>query len=51
MSIKSDHWIRQMSEQHKMIEPYEAGQVRYHGDERVISYGVSSYGYDVRCAD
>ena len=34
-----------------MIEPYEAGQVRYHGDERVISYGVSSYGYDVRCAD
>ena len=51
MSIKSDHWIRQMSEQNKMIEPYEAGQVRYHGDERVISYGVSSYGYDVRCAD
>jgi dCTP deaminase len=36
MSIKSDHWIRQMSEQHKMIEPYEAGQVRYHGDDRVI---------------
>ena len=51
MSIKSDHWIRQMSEQNKMIEPQEAGQVRYHGDERVISYGVSSYGYDVRCAD
>ena len=51
MSIKADHWIRQMSEQHRMIEPYEAGQVRYHDDERVISYGVSSYGYDVRCAD
>jgi dCTP deaminase len=51
MSIKSDHWIREMSAKNKMIEPYEAGQVRYHGDERVISYGVSSYGYDVRCAD
>ena len=35
MSIKSDHWIL-MSEQHKMIEPYEAGQVRYHGDDRVL---------------
>jgi dCTP deaminase len=37
MSIKSDHWIREMSAKNKMIEPYEAGQVRYHGDERVIS--------------
>ena len=51
MSIKSDRWIRQMAEQHKMIEPYQAEQVRYIGDQRVISYGVSSYGYDVRCAD
>ena len=32
-----------------MIEPFEAGQVRYVGDEKVISYGTSSYGYDVRC--
>ena len=51
MSIKSDNWIRRMAEQHKMIEPYEAEQVRYNGEQRVISYGVSSYGYDVRCAN
>jgi len=51
MSIKSDHWIRRMAEQQQMIAPFEAGQVRYSGDDRVISYGTSSYGYDVRCAD
>ncbi len=51
MSIKSDHWIRRMAEQQQMIEPFEAGQVRYSGDDRVISYGTSSYGYDVRCAN
>ena len=33
-----------------MIEPFEPGQVRYRGDDKVISYGTSSYGYDVRCA-
>ena len=51
MAIKSDRWIREMSEQHGMIEPYASGQIRYdeHG-EKLISYGVSSYGYDVRCA-
>ncbi|MGO2132039.1 MAG: dCTP deaminase [Halomonas sp.] len=51
MSIKSDHWIRRMAEQHQMIAPFEHDQVRYQGDQRVISYGTSSYGYDVRCAD
>jgi dCTP deaminase len=51
MSIKADRWIRQMSEDHGMIEPYEPGQVRSVNDERIISYGTSSYGYDVRCAD
>ena len=51
MSIKSDRWIRKMAEEQGMIEPYEASQVRYSGSERVISYGVSSYGYDVRCAN
>jgi len=51
MSIKSDHWIRRMAEQQQMIAPFEAGQVRYSGDDRVISYGTSSYGYDVRCAN
>jgi len=53
MSIKSDRWIRRMAAEHGMIEPFESEQVR-HPDpngERVISYGVSSYGYDVRCAD
>jgi dCTP deaminase len=51
MSIKSDRWIRRMAEQQGMIEPFAPGQVRSAGDSRIVSYGVSSYGYDVRCAD
>jgi len=51
MSIKSDRWIRRMAEQHGMIEPFEPGQVKHSGGERLISYGTSSYGYDVRCAN
>lgn len=51
MSIKSDRWIRQMSEQQGMIEPFAKSQVRTANDQRIISYGTSSYGYDVRCAD
>ena len=52
MSIKSDKWIRQMAQEQGMIEPFEAGQVRTsENGEKVISYGTSSYGYDVRCAD
>jgi dCTP deaminase len=52
MSIKSDQWIRRMAEQQAMIEPFVPGQVRQHeGTGRVISYGTSSYGYDIRCAD
>ena len=51
MSIKSDKWIRRMAEAHKMIEPFAPEQVRYAGEERVISYGTSSYGYDVRCSE
>ncbi len=51
MAIKSDRWIRQMAAQ-GMIEPFEPGQVRDAADGgRAISYGTSSYGYDVRCAD
>src|SRR5882762_5526759 len=46
MSIKSDRWITKMSKQHAMIEPFADRQVR----EGVISYGVSSYGYDMRVA-
>jgi dCTP deaminase len=47
MSIKPDRWIREMCRQHRMIEPFEEKQVR----QGVVSYGVSSYGYDVRIAD
>ncbi|HEX6134182.1 MAG TPA: dCTP deaminase [Longimicrobiales bacterium] len=47
MTIRSDRWIRRMSEEHGMIEPFEGSQVR----DGVISYGVSSFGYDVRVAD
>jgi dCTP deaminase len=39
-----------MASEHGMIEPFEAGQVRADGDNRLISYGTSSYGYDVRCS-
>ncbi|MEW5928683.1 MAG: dCTP deaminase [Gemmatimonadota bacterium] len=46
MSIKPDHWIRTMAREHGMIEPYEDAQVR----RGTISYGVSSYGYDMRVA-
>src|SRR5881409_328103 len=46
MSIKSDRWITKMSKQHGMIEPFADRQVR----SGVISYGVSSYGYDMRVA-
>jgi dCTP deaminase len=47
MSIKSDRWIREMCRTHAMIEPFEEKQVR----PGVISYGLSSYGYDIRIAD
>ena len=51
MSIKSDKWIRRMAAENGMIEPFEPGQVRRAGDERIISYGTSSYGYDIRCSN
>ncbi len=51
MAIKSDRWIRRMAAEHGMIEPFEPGQVRQGEHGRVISYGTSSYGYDIRCAD
>jgi len=47
MSIKSDRWIREMATSQGMIEPFEEKQVR----TDVISYGLSSYGYDMRVAD
>jgi dCTP deaminase len=51
MTIKSDRWISRMAREHGMIEPFEPRQVRADGDGKIVSYGVSSYGYDVRCAD
>jgi len=51
MSIKADSWICQMAKEQGMIEPFEAQQVRSSNGQRLISYGVSSYGYDVRCAN
>ena len=50
MTIKSDRWIREMAHEKRMIEPFEEDQVGMVNDRRVISYGTSSYGYDVRCA-
>jgi len=47
MAIKTDRWIRRMAEEHGMIEPFEPRQVR----EGVVSYGLSSFGYDIRVAD
>lgn len=47
MTIQPDHWIRKMALEHGMIEPFAGEQVR----NGVISYGVSSYGYDIRVAD
>ncbi len=46
-SIKADRWIRKMALEHRMIEPFEGRQVR----DGVVSYGLSSYGYDLRVAD
>jgi dCTP deaminase len=51
MSIKSDKWIRRMAQGHGMIEPFESGQVREVEGRKIVSYGTSSYGYDVRCSD
>ncbi|MXZ13175.1 MAG: dCTP deaminase [Candidatus Dadabacteria bacterium] len=47
MGIKPDHWIRKMSLEHKMIDPFVEGQV----SKGVISYGLSSYGYDIRVSN
>lgn len=50
MTIKSDLWIKRMATEHQMIEPFVAKQVRVANRKKVISYGLSSYGYDIRCA-
>ena len=50
MTIKSDKWIRRMAREHAMIEPFEAAQIRTVNGLKVVSYGTSSYGYDIRCS-
>ena len=51
MSIKPDKWIRRMAREHGMIEPFEPQQVKRNGKGPIVSYGTSSYGYDIRCSD
>ncbi|MEZ5315759.1 MAG: dCTP deaminase [Chlamydiales bacterium] len=52
MSVKEDQWIRKMAIEKKMIEPYVEKLIRFdpHG-EKIVSYGQSSYGYDIRLSD
>ena len=50
MTIKSDTWIRRMAETQRMIEPFEPGQISEVDGHKVVSYGTSSYGYDIRCS-
>jgi dCTP deaminase len=51
VSIKSDRWIRRMAKQHRMIAPFEPEQIKYANGHRLVSYGTSSYGYDIRCSN
>jgi dCTP deaminase len=50
MSIKSDKWIRKMAMEHEMIKPFYPMQVSQAQGGKIVSYGTSSYGYDIRCA-
>jgi len=51
MSIKSDKWISKMAQEHHMITPFTANQIRQGENGKMISHGTSSYGYDVRCSN
>jgi dCTP deaminase len=51
MTIKSDRWIRRMAQEQGMIAPFEPDLVRSVDGGRVVSFGTSSYGYDIRCSD
>lgn len=51
MSLQPDHWIKKMAEEHGMIEPFEENLVRSAGEDKKISYGLSSYGYDLRVSE
>src|SRR5580693_681571 len=51
MGVHADSWIRRMAREHRMIEPFEESLTRQTSGGPVISYGLSSYGYDLRVAD
>jgi len=51
MSLKEDNWIKKMALGEGMIEPFVEGQVRSVNNQRIVSYGLSSYGYDVRVSN
>ncbi len=51
MPVKSDKWIREMASACGLIEPFSPQQVKQNGSMPLVSYGTSSYGYDVRCSD
>jgi dCTP deaminase len=51
MSLRSDKWIRRMAIEHKMIEPFADLQVREAEGKKIVSFGLSSYGYDLRVAE
>ena len=51
MVLQSDRWIRKMALEHKMIEPFADRQVREEKGEKLVSFGLSSYGYDLRVAE
>jgi dCTP deaminase len=51
MAIKSDKWIKKMALEAGLIEPFVSTQVRFKDNQKIVSYGTSSYGYDVRCAN
>ncbi len=50
MGLQADRWIRKMALEHGMIEPFVDGQVRESNGRKLVSYGLSSYGYDLRVA-
>lgn len=51
MGLQSDRWIRHMAKVHRMIEPFVDSQVRHTEEGKVISFGLSSYGYDLRVSN
>lgn len=51
MSVQNDEWICRQAKENNMIDPFEPEQVKSVNGRKVVSFGTSSYGYDVRCAD